>query len=133
MGPGSAHRKGTSFQMPCRHLKHFLRGGMENGDLNVDLWDLDISHHAVAGQVQAGKVFFVFLFRDLSRCEGIGKDVGKQLLVVGEGFGPFLAVVQGAFGFLTGNGLVVGGDQAALPVVVPLICHKRIQQQGQTG
>ena len=119
--------------MSCCYLEDGFVGGMVDGDLDIDLGNLYIAHHTVAGQVQAGEVFFVFFLVDLSGGEGVGEDIGKQGFVIGVGLFPFVIVIDLSGFCFFGDDRVVSGDQAALAVVVPLVGEEWVQQQGQAG
>ena len=119
--------------MSCRSLENGLGGGVVDGDFDADLGDLDVAHHAVSGEVQTGKVTFVFFGGKRRGGEGVRKDVGEEGVVIAMGLSPLGVVVDGSGGFGLGDGLVVGGDEAALAVVVPLVGDEGVQQQGQTG
>lgn len=72
----AADGQGAAGQVACGFLEDVFIGRVVDGDFDVDLGDLDVAHHAVACEVQAGEVFFAAFFGDLGGGEGVGEDVG---------------------------------------------------------
>ncbi len=133
MAPPAAYGEGASLQVACGFLEDCLFCGMVDGDLDADLRDFHIAHHAVAGEVQAGEVGFVGCIPVCGGGEGVGQHIGLQGFVVGQR-GRFLAcVIDFPLCGLGCQGFVVGGDEFALAVVVPFVGNQGIQQQGQAG
>lgn len=129
----SSYGKGASCQVACGFLQDFFRCGMVDGNTDVNLGDLNVAHHAVAGQVEAGEVFFTAFFGDLGTGEGVGQDIWGERFVIAQRFFALGGIVQLACGIEFGDGGVIGSDQTTLTVIVPLIGNKWIQQQGQAG
>ena len=133
VGALAAHRKGASCQVPGCLLQHFIVGGMVDGKGDGDLGDLHRAHHAVTGNVQAGQIFLVRFIGRLRNGEGVGEDGGEKGFIVSICLFPFAFIVDVSFCFHLGYGTVITADQPALPVIVPLVGNKWVQQQGQTG
>ena len=136
VGVFTANRKRTSLQMACCLFQYILLCRVIDRNFHVDFRNLHIAHHAVPEKVQAGHIFLMFrgiLVRRFRHCEGVRQDAGKKRLIEGPCLFPLGGIINRAGHLLLDHGLVIAGDQLRLPVGIPLIGNKWIQQQGQTG
>ena len=132
MSTFSAYGKRTSLQMSRCLFQHLFICRVIYRKGNSYLRNLHRSHDAVARQIQGRHVFFV-LFRSLRHCEGIRKNRRQQFFIILLGLQPFSFIIYRSSGCLFTDHFVIAADQLFLPVCIPLVCHKRIQQQGQPG
>ena len=116
------YREGTPLQMPRCRLQHFVAGSVIDGNLDINLRNLHVSHDSVACQVQACHVFAVLL-RGFRYGERIGENVGNQGVVETMGPGPLGFVIDAAGLFHLGDFRVIAADQLRLSVVIPFVCH----------
>ena len=133
VGTLAAYRQGTSCQVPGCFFQHCLVGGVVDRDGDIYLGDLHRAHHAVTGNVQTGQIFLIRFIGRLRNGEGVGEDGGEKGFVISICLFPFAFIVDVSFCFHLGYGTVITADQPALPVIVPLVGNKWVQQQGQTG
>ena len=133
MGALAAYWEGAPCQVPGCLFQHCLVGGVVDGKGDIDLGDLHRTHHAVTGNVQAGQIFLVRFIGRLRNGEGVRENRGEKGFVVSICLFPFAFIVDVSFCFPLGYGTVITADQPALPVIVPLVGNKWVQQQGQTG
>ena len=132
MGALASHRQGTSFQMPCPDLQHFLIGGMINRKLHINLRDLHNSHDLITVDIETAHIFFIPV-RRLRHSERIGKDHRHQRVIISSRPRPLRLIINLSIGVLLRHAFLVTAHQPALPVTVPLVGNEGIQQYGQPG